>query len=135
MNMYFGNLVACATTLTVLLELTFIIITVKNQKKITNWGRRVAVLALFGLLICCFAATRDNYHLSVQASFDSSVKAGLFTISSIQSTVCSILGGVNLLSSLSCVFVKNQKYRKIVFYIISVSFVIKTLVIEISRWL
>lgn len=104
-----------------------------KTKKINLWGRRIAVLALFGLALCCFVATRDNYHLSVQSSFDQTVSAGLFTLESIQSTVCSIGGAIIALASISSIFVKKQRYRKIMFFIIGVTMLVKTLVIEISR--
>lgn len=133
MNLYFGNFVTTASTILVLVLWAFIVYSVVKQKEVEHWGRRIAGLALFGLLVCCFIATRDGYHLSVQASFDDTVKAGLFTIDGIQSTLCCIGGATIFISSISSIFVKNQKYRKVMFYVLSGAIVIKTLVIEISR--
>ncbi len=133
MNLFFGSFVTTVSTILVLSALFFIIFTLIKQRHIEKWGRRVAFLALFGLLVCCFVAARDNYHLSVQASFDDSITAGIFTIKSIQSTLCCIGGAIIALSSISCIFIKNQKYRKIAFMVQSFAVVFKILVIEISR--
>jgi hypothetical protein len=86
-------------------------------------------------VVCCFVAIRDGYHLSVQASFDAAITAGLFTLDSIQSNLCCIGGAIIALSSISSIFVKNQKYRKAMFFILSTVILLKALIIEISRWL
>lgn len=132
--MYFGNFVTTEATLLLVASLVYIVYTVRKQADITCWGRKVALLAITGLLVCCFVAVRDEYHLSVQASMDGSITPGLFTIDSIQSTICCIGGMVIAFASLSSVFIRNQKYRKMMFLVISVMMVMKTLVIEISRW-
>ena len=113
MGLFFGNGIRIASTILICIAWIYIIYSAVNQSKTQKWGRKTAFLALFGLLICCFAATRDGYDKSVQASFDSTVQAGLFTISSI--------------------FVKNQKYRKVMFFLFSGAIVFKTLLIELSR--
>lgn len=135
MNLYFGNFVVTMSTLLILATWAVIVFSLIKCKSIEFWGRRIVALSLLGLLVCCFVATRDGYHLSVQASFDSSVDAGLFTINSIQSTLCCIGGGVIAFSSISSIFVKNQKYRKVMFFVLSSAIIIKTLIIEISRWM
>lgn len=66
MNLYFGNFVTTASTILVLVLWAFIVYSVVKQKEVEHWGRRIAGLALFGLLVCCFVATRDGYHLSVK---------------------------------------------------------------------
>lgn len=131
--MYFGSFVATTSTIMVILALAYIIYSAINQKKIKYWGRKIALLALFGLVICCFVATRDGYDKSVQSTFDTSVKAGIFTLDSIQSTLCCIGGAIIAFSSLSSIFIKNQKYRKVMFFLLCVAFIFKTLTIEISR--
>ncbi|MEE1251111.1 MAG: hypothetical protein UHU19_18045 [Lachnospiraceae bacterium] len=103
------------------------------HNKVPFWGRHIALLTLLGLFICCVVATRDNYDLSVQASFDHAVTAGLFTIDSIQSKVCCICGGIIACASLSSIFVKNQKYRRFMYFAVAGTAIIKMLVIEFSR--
>lgn len=133
MGLYFGNVASTISTLLVTVTLFYIIVTIVQSNKIEKWGRRTAVLGIIGLLVCIFVATRDEYHISVQSSFDDTVSAGLFAVDSIQSTLCCIGGAVIAFSILSSVFVKKQKYRKIMFYVLGFAIIFKTLVIEISR--
>lgn len=134
MNLYFGNYVVTISTVLVLVVWTFIVFNLVRHKKIEFWGRRIAVLALIGLIVCCFVVMRDEYHLSVQASFDASVNAGLFSVTGIQSVLCCIGGAIIFLCSFSAIFVKNQKYRKAIFFVLSCIIIFKTLLIEVSRW-
>lgn len=133
--MYFGNYVTTVSTVLLVVAFGYIAYTIRKQNNIEYWGRRTAFLAVFGLVVCCFVATRDNYHLSVQASIDGSVNPGIFTTDSIQSTVCCIGGAVNAFSALSSIFIKKQKYRRAMFLLLSAMIIMKTLVIEISRWM
>ena len=57
MKLYFGNAITTATTLMILVLLGFISWSVRNCTSIQYWGRRSIVLLVFGLVICCFAAT------------------------------------------------------------------------------
>lgn len=135
MNLYFGNFTTTMSTLLVLAALAYIVFTTIKHNEVVYWGRRIAILAVLGLVVCCFVAARDGYHLSVQASLDATISAGLFTLNSIQSTLCSLGGAIIATSSISSIFVKNQKYRKAVFFILSTVILLKALLIEISRWL
>jgi hypothetical protein len=133
MDLYFGNLTSILSTLFLLAMLVFIGYTFEKHKSINKWGRKIAILALLGLVVCCLVAVRDGYYLSVQASFDNKAAAGLFTLDSIQSTVCCIGGAIIAFSSLITIFVRNQKYRKVMFCVLSATIIIKMLIIEISR--
>lgn len=133
--MYFGNMLTTITTMILLAELSYISYIIYRQKEIKNWGRCIATLTMWGLLLCCFVAARDSYHLSVQASMDENVMPGIFAIDSIQSTICSIGGGLIAFSAISSIFVKKQKYRKLMFMVLSIIIINKVLVIEISRWI
>ncbi|PHV69942.1 hypothetical protein CS063_13240 [Sporanaerobium hydrogeniformans] len=134
MNLYFGNVASIFSTILIAITLSYIVLTTANRTKIIYWGRRIGTLAGLGLLVCCFVATRDGYDLSVQASFNDNIVAGLFTLNSIQSKICCIGGGVIALSSFSSIFIKNQKYREVIFYILATAIIVKTFIIEISRW-
>jgi hypothetical protein len=113
--------------------LIFIGFTLKKHNNVNKWGRKVAILTLLGLVVCCLVAVRDGYYLSVQASFDKWAAVGLFTLDSIQSTTCCIGGAIIALSSLITILVKKQKCRKVIFYVLSATIIIKMLIIEISR--
>lgn len=135
MYLYFGDVISTTSTLLVIGAFIYIGMIVSIHKKINNWGRKIAILVTWGLVICCFVAIRDGYHLSVQASMDKNVTAGLFTLKSIQSTLCSIGGGIIAFCSLSSIFIRKQNYRKIMFMILLATILLKTLIIEISRLL
>jgi hypothetical protein len=107
--------------------------TISQREKIQSWGKRILVLATFGLLLCILVAYRDGYHLSVQAAVDGSVLPGRFTLDSIQSTLASIGGGLIAFSALSAVFVRKQAYRRNMFLLLSAATLFKTLMIELSR--
>ena len=125
---------AVSTTL-LILTFGYIVSVIRKESSIKEWGRRIAFLAVLGLVVCCFVAARDNYHLSVQASIDGSVNPGIFTIESVQSTICCIGGAIIGFSVLSSIFVKNQKYRKWMFLLLSAMIIMKTLIIEVSKWM
>ena len=133
MKLYFGNVSSVITILLIVGVFIYMFTTIKRQNEINSWGKRIAVLALTGLLICIFAATRDGYDLSVQASIDHSTLPGVFTASSIQSILCSLGGAVIAFSIFSSIFVKKQWYRKAMFFTLSSVIIFKVFVIEISR--
>ena len=60
MKLYFGNTVTTVTPIMILVLMGFIGCSVLNRPNIQYWGRRSAVLLVFGLVVCCFAATRDG---------------------------------------------------------------------------
>lgn len=133
MNLYFGNVTSTISTILVIGILIFIGTTIAKQKKTKLWGKQIAILAIWGLLVCIVVALRDKYHLSVQASIDTKILPGLFTIESIQSTLCCLGGAVIAFCSISSIFIRRQDYRKVMFFILSGTILFKILVIELSR--
>lgn len=133
MNLYFGSYLSIISTILVIGVIVYIGITTTKRNMVQSWGKRIAILAIWGLLVCIFAATRDGYHLSVQAAMEPAVLPGVFTLSSIQSTLCCIGGAVIAFCSISSIFIRKQRYWKAMFYILSATILFKTLVIEISR--
>ena len=57
MKLYFGNAITTVTTLMLFALLGLIGWSVGGRTSIQYWGRRSTVLLVFGLVICCFAAT------------------------------------------------------------------------------
>lgn len=132
--MYFGDFVTTISTLLVFLEVGMIGYTFAKRSRIQYWGRRTLIVGMLGLVICCFVAARDSYHMSVQSMFDASIEAGLFATDSIQSNLCCIGGAIITFAGLSSLVVKKQRHREIMFYLMSCVFIAKTFIIEISRW-
>lgn len=132
-NLFFGNVVTGISTILVLGVIIFSIITIVKQKAINHWGRRVAFLVVLGLLVCILVAIRDNYYLSVMSMTNPNIIPGVFTAESIQSTLCSLGGAIIAFCSISSIFIRRKGYLKTMFFILSTTIILKTLVIEISR--
>ena len=132
-NLFFGNLTSILSTTLLIIILVFILNSIINSNKITRWKGRIIFLALTGLLLCIFVATRDNYVLSVQGMIDGTGTSGIFSTDSFQSNVACLGGAIIAFSSLSGIFVPNEKYRKTMFFILSSTMIFKACLIEISR--
>ena len=115
--------------------LVYISITIARHKTIKCWGQRILILSIQGFIVCCFVAARDKYYLSVQASFEEDMITGLFSLNSIQSKLCSIGGAVIAVSIIASILIKREQCRKKFFLVLSLTIILKTLLIEISRWM
>lgn len=133
MKLYFGNAVTTATTLMILAMIGFIGYTVFNRADIQYWGRRSALILVFGLVICCFAAARDGFDKSVQNAIDGSCAPGVFGLVSIPAIIGAACALVIIIAAIATPISKSQHMREIWFYIISGSAAIKILTMEISR--
>ena len=119
MKFYFGNAVTTATTLMIFALLGFIGWSVFNRTNIQYWGRRSAVLLVFRLVVCCFAAARDGLDKTIQHTIDGSCAPGLFPLVSI--------------AAIATPIAKTQKMREIWFYVMSGGAVLKIVTTEIAR--
>lgn len=133
MKLYFGNTVTTVTTLLVLLMIGGIAYTVYDRENIQHWGWRSLILLLFGLLICCFAATRDGFDKTVQNTIDQSCAPGMFSLIGVPTVLAYIGAAAIVLSAIATLFSKNQNFREICFYIMSGGVTLKIAAIEISR--
>lgn len=121
MKLYFGNTVTTITTVMVLALLGFIGYSVWSRASILYWGRRTAFLFAFGLVICCFAATRDGLDKTVQCAIDGSCAPGLFALVSIPTIIGCIGAFLILLAAIATPIVKTQQMRQFWFYLINCS--------------
>lgn len=78
MKLYFGNTISTVTTLSILLLIVFIIFAVAQRGIIVHWGLMSLILLIFGLTICCLAATRDGLDKTIQHTTDGSCNPGVF---------------------------------------------------------
>jgi hypothetical protein len=132
-DLYFKNIPTIISTLLVISMWTYIIRVIQKRKQITCWGRHIAFITLFGLLLCIFVAIRDRYDLSVIAMTENDILGGIFAADSIQSYLCCIGGAVIAYCCLSSLFIRTQRYRQNMFFLLSVVIILKTLIIEVSR--
>ncbi len=122
-NLYFGDLWSVLTLVLVSGTLVFMAAVMRRRERITHWGRLVAVFILVGTTISAFAAMRDGY------GTDNAV----FSMTSAQSNLCSLAGGLIFVVGLCCLFWKRQPVRRLCFFVISVAFALQVLTIEVSR--
>ena len=133
MKLYFGNTVTTATTLTILSLLTFIGHSVYYRDTVTRWGLRSAVLLVFGLLVCCFAAARDGLDKTIQHAVDGSCAPGIFPLVSIPNLVGCVGALLILIAAVATPIARTQKMREIWFYVMSIGAVLKIVTVEIAR--
>ena len=135
LKLYFGNAVTAATTLMLLILLTFIGCTAANRTNIQYWGRRSAVLLVLGLAVCCFAAARDGLDKTIQHAVDGSCAPGLFPLVSVP-TVVGCAGALLIVAAaIATPAARSQHAREIWFYVMSGGVVLKIVTMELARLL
>lgn len=133
MKLYFGNTVTTVTTLMILSLLTFIGYSVYYRDTVTRWGLRSAVLLVFGLSVCCFAAARDGLDKTIQHAVDGSCVPGIFPLVSIPNLVGCVGALLILIAAVATPIARTQKTREIWFYVMSFGAVLKIVTVEIAR--
>lgn len=124
MGMYFGNLFAILTTALVAAMIIFIVLAVRNRERIPKWGKWIALFVAVGTVISAVSAMRDNY----------GAQGALFAMDSLQSLICSIIGGAVFGTAFVSIFFKKyQAYKRRCFYIMAVLFIANVAVVEVSR--
>ena len=133
MKLYFGNGVTAATTMMILALLGFIGYSVARRADIGYWGRRSAVLLVFGLVICCFAAARDGLDKTIQHALDGSCAPGLFPLLSIPTIIGCVGAALIIVAAIATPIAKSQQARQVWFYVMSGGAVMKIVTMEIAR--
>lgn len=133
MKLYFGNGITFVTTVMIIILLGFIGYSIWNRNIITFWGRRTLLLFVFGLVICCLAATRDGLDQTIQCTIDGSCAPGLFSLVSIPTIMGCIGAAMIIVAFIATPITKSQHMRQIWFYIMSSGILLKVIVIEIAR--
>jgi len=133
MRLYFGNAVTTATTLMILALLGFIAYSVYNRTNIQYWGRRSALLLVFGLVVCCFAAARDGLDKTIQHAIDGSCAPGLFQLVSIPTIVGCVGALLIIIAAIATPIAKTQKMREVWYYVMSGGAILKIVTMEIAR--
>ena len=132
-KLYFGNTVTAITTFMIVALLGFIGYSVYNRTYIQYWGRRTVILLFFGLVICCFAAARDNLDKTIQHAIDGSCAPVLFSLVSIP-TVIGCIGAVMIsVAAIATPITKSQQARECWFYVMCGGTLMKIVTVEIAR--
>lgn len=122
---------ALRTTLLLCVMTAFALYSFVRRDAIQAWGIRTLLMLLLGLSLCCAAAMRDGYHLSVQHAIDGSVAPGLFTVQSLPSIVGGVLALVAVMCATLSIFLREA--RQALFFVMSGSLLCKMVFIEASR--
>ena len=133
MKLYFGNAVTAATTVMILALLGFIGYSVFNRADILYWGRRSAILLVFGPVVCCFAAARDGLDKTIQHAIDGSCAPGLFPLVSVPTIIGCIGALLIIIAAVATPIAKTQHSREIWFYVMSGGAVLKIATMELAR--
>ncbi len=133
MKIYFGNGVTTATTLMILAMIGFIGCSVFRRASIQYWGRMSAILLVFGLVVCCFAAARDGLDKTIQHTIDGSCAPGLFPLISIPTIVGCVGALMIIIGAIATPIAKTQKMREVWFYLMSGGAMLKIVTMEIAR--
>ena len=133
MKLYFENGVTTATTVMILALLGFVGYSIFHRANIAFWGRRSAILLVFGLVVCCFATARDGLDKTIQHTIDGSCAPGLFPLVSVPTIVGCIGALLILIAAIATPIAKTQRAREIWFYVMSGGAVLKIVTMEIAR--
>lgn len=133
MKLYFGNWVSTVTTVLLVTYVGFIVYSFINKNQIEFWGRRSLFVFAYGLLICCFAATRDGLDKTIQYTIDGSCTPGIFHLVSVPNIVGCIGAAIILISGIIMIFAKSQHMRQILFFTMSLGALLKIITMEIAR--
>ena len=133
MKLYFGSTVTTVTTIMLIILVGFIGESIVNRSNINYWGRRSLFLLAYGLVICCFAATRDGLDKTIQNMIDGSCAPGVFPLISIPNLIGCIGATIIIIAAIATPIVKSQHMRQIWFYVMSGGITMKILVMEIAR--
>lgn len=133
MKNYFGNTVTTVITVMILVLLGFVGFSFVNRSSIQYWGRRSLLLLVFGLVICCFAATRDGLDKTIQCAIDGSCAPGLFPLVSVPIVIGCIGALVIIIAAIATPIAKTQRMREVWFFLMSGGVVLKIATMEIAR--
>lgn len=133
MKLYFGNIVTTVTTIMVLTLVGFIGYSLWNRNTINFWGRKNVFLLIYGLVICCLAATRDGLDKTIQSAIDGRCSPGIFPLLSVPNIIGCIGAAMIIIAAIATPIARTQHMREIWFYFMSGGILLKIVVTEISR--
>ena len=133
MKLYFGNMVTTVTTLMILSLVGFVGYSISSRSNINFWGRRSLFVLIYGLVICCFAATRDGLDKTIQNAIDGSCNPGIFSLVSVPNVIGCVGAMIIIIAAIATPLAKSQHMREIWFYVMFGGVMLKVAVMEISR--
>ncbi len=133
MKLYFRDGVTIATTIMLLMLAGYIFFCIATRKSTEHWGLRSLILLIFGLVVCCFAATRDGLDKTIQNAIDGSCDPGLFPLISMPNIVGCIGALAVIVGIIATPIARSQAAREVWFYVMSGGITLKIVTVEIAR--
>ena len=131
MKLYFSNTTTIITTILILILIGFMSYCFINRDNIQFWGRRILILVIYGLVVCCFAAARDGLDITIQNAVEgTAIAGGIFELVSIPTIIGCIGAGIIIISSIISLFVKSQNVREILFFIMCAGIILKIVTLQ-----
>ena len=90
-------------------------------------------MLIFGLVVCCLAATRDGFDKTIQHAIDGGCDPGLFPLVSIPTIVGCIGATLIVIVAIATPIARTQRVREIWFYVMSGGAVLKVVTMEAAR--
>ena len=88
---------------------------------------------MYGLVVCCFAATRDGLDKTIQNAIDGSCDPGLFQLISIPNIAGCIGALAVIVGIIATPIARSQAAREVWFYVMSGGITLKIVTVEIAR--
>ena len=130
MKLYFSNTTTIITTMLILILIGFMSYCFINRDNIQFWGRRILILAIYGLVVCCFAAARDGLDITIQNAVEgTTIAGGIFELVSIPTIIGCVGAGIIIIA----LFIKSQNTKEILFFIMCAGIILKIVTVEIAR--
>ena len=109
MKLYFGSIVTTVTTIMILVLIGFIGYSIWKHNTINFWGRRNVFLLIYGLVICCLAATRDGLDKTIQSAIDGSCTPGIFPLLSVPNIIGCIGAAMIIIAAIATLISCDNK--------------------------
>lgn len=123
MELIFHHWASIINTIMIAMVLLFLWKVFKKKEHVSGWGRLIFAFVIMGTGISILSAIRDGY----------ATQNAVFAMNSIQSTICSLAGGMIYLLAFLSILVKQQRFRRNVFFSMSLLFFVQIAVIELSK--
>jgi len=123
LKLYFGSVFSAISTLLATVFVVLLALVAARRDSITHWGILVLVLFFLGLAMSIMSGMKDGIGTA----------APLIPSKYWLMTVLCLLGGLAFLIGGAALFVRNQVFWKVSFYVLSGIITLKTILVEVFR--
>ena len=124
LKLFFGSVPSILSTILFLVFVVFFIITMKKPEDGKKWKKAAIITVLMGTAMSALSGIKDTFSDSMAVSFEQ--------MNPPLAILCA-LGGMAILSGIWAVFCKNEKINRVIFFILSLIIISKTIIVEVLR--